>query len=73
MDGYDYEQTDREMSKKIEVVYGDPARHQFYSEYNRNTDEERRGPRGGRITGRKSICAHCGKKAKGHAAMTENL
>ena len=71
MDKHACEQTDREMSKRVDAVYGDPARHQFYSEFDRNNDEDRRGSRGGKAKGRKTICAYCGTKAKGHAAFTE--
>ena len=73
MDKYDCEQTDREMSKRVDAVYGDPTRHRFYSEFECINDEDRRGPRGGKARGRKTICAHCGKIAKGHAALTEAL
>ena len=73
MDAYEYEKIDREMSKRIDTIYSDPSRHKFYSEYEHSVNQDMRGPRGGKIRGRKTFCRHCGNKANGHAAVDEQL
>lgn len=73
MDAYDYAQTDKVMSRKVEAIYSDPKRHAFYSCHDASIAEDWRGPRGGKIRGRKQICFHCGGKETGHAETTESL
>lgn len=73
MDAYDYEQIDKEMSKRLDAIYRDPSRHKFYSCYDEAHANGAVGPRGGRVRARKTICAFCGQKRKGHAQKTENL
>jgi hypothetical protein len=66
MDAYDYHEIDKAMSRKMDEIFSDPARHAFYSVYDEDEALDRRGPRGGKIRGRKTICAHCGAKADKH-------
>jgi hypothetical protein len=71
MDKYDYEQTDKQMSKKINAIYSDPKRHKFVSQFDMYCHE--RGPRGGLLRLRKTICGHCGNKKNNHADEDEKL
>jgi len=73
MDAKDCEDIDRAMSHRVNAIYRDPKRHQFYSCCAAFKAEDRRGPRGGRIEGAARVCYHCGGKRKGHAAVTEAL
>jgi len=73
MDEYDCRQTDKQMSKKIAAIYSNPQKHRFVSIFQLDHDEDRRGPRGGKIRGRKTICGHCGGKRKGHADKDEQI
>jgi hypothetical protein len=69
----DYEATDKAMSLRVNEVFGDPKRHQFYSCRDAFKVDPHFGPRGGRIEGKARICFHCGGKRKGHAEKTEEL
>lgn len=69
----DFEAIDREMSRRVNAVYGDPKRHKFYSCFQAYQYENFKGPRGGKVRGRKRICFHCGLEEKGHALETEKL
>jgi len=73
MDEYDCAQIDKAMSKKIDAIYRNPAKHKFYSQFEAFKEDYRHGPRGGRIVGKKRICYHCGSKKKYHADITELL
>lgn len=73
MNEYDFRQADKEMSRRVDEIYGDPKRHTFYSCFQADEDIDRVGPRGGKSRGRKTICVHCGTKRKGHAENTEQL
>jgi hypothetical protein len=73
MDAYDFEKIDNSMSKRVDAIYQDPARHKFYSCFEVFENEGRVGPRGGKIRGNKRTCYHCGGKKKGHAEVTEQL
>lgn len=68
-----YREIDLHMSERVQEVFGDPAKHQFYSCYEGFLAEDRRGPRGGIVKGRKDSCYHCGKPKEGHAETTEAL
>jgi hypothetical protein len=71
MDEYDYRIMDKQMSEELNAIFGNPARHKFYSIYEADEAEDRRGPRGGKIRGSKRICFHCGQNRKRHADKTE--
>ena len=73
MDKYDYRMADKQISKKINLIYSDPKRHRFVSAFQRDEDEDLRGPRDGKIRGRKRICGYCGFKEKAHADKDEQL
>ncbi len=64
---------DQTMSRRVEVIYTDPKRHSFYSCFEQDEAVDERGPRGGKIRGRKTFCAYCGLKKFGHADVTEAL
>lgn len=67
MDKYDYEQTDKAMSKEMDRIFSDPSKHKFYSCHEAfQADEWTRGPRGGIRKGRKLVCFHCGHKRNEH-------
>lgn len=68
-----FEGIDKDISRKVEAIYGDPKRHTFCSVYDADRAEDIRGPRGGKRRGRKTICAHCGHKKDGHAETTEQI
>lgn len=69
----DYAAADKAIGRKVEAIYSDPARHQFYSVFEEDEAVDRRGPRGGKIRGRKTMCAHCGRGPAAHADKTEAL
>lgn len=73
MDKADYAAADMAMGRRVEAVFGDPARHQFYSVFEEDEAVDRRGPRGGRIRGRKTMCTHCGRGPAAHTDKTEAL
>ncbi len=73
MDRYDCEQIDKEMSRRIDAIYTDPAKHKFYSCFDAYNKEWIVSKRGKKIRGKKTICFYCGKKKKGHAEVTEDL
>jgi len=73
MDEYDYRQADKAMQKKIDAIYGDPARHAFYSCFDHDEAMDTRGPRGGIVRGPKTLCHYCSWPRKGHAEKTEDL
>lgn len=73
MDNYDYEQIDKSISKRVDAIYSDPKLHVFVSIHQLDEDEDRRGIRGGKIRGKKTICGYCGGPKKGHAEKTEQL
>lgn len=74
MDAYDCEIADKQMSKKVEAIFGDPTRHKFYSCYDAYIAENIIGRRGGKIRRKKLECFHCGQKKKVHTALeTEYL
>jgi hypothetical protein len=73
MNRYDYEKIDKEVGQKVDAIYADPARHKFVSAHDLDQDVDRRGPRGGKIRGRKAICGHCGQPSGGHADITEQI
>ena len=73
MDAYDFEQIDKAMSKRVDAIYSDPARHVFCSQHQFNLDNDMRGRRGALKKGRKTVCAYCGQKKIGHAEVTEQL
>jgi len=66
-------QTDKKMSARLENIFNDPTKHKFYSCFEAFKQEDRRGPRGSVIKGKKSICIHCGQKQPGHATQTVKL
>lgn len=69
----DYEAIDKYMSRRCEEVFSDPKRHAFSSEFAEDEAMDTRGPRGGKIRGRKTRCVHCGQKPAVHATTTEPL
>jgi hypothetical protein len=73
MDTYDYAQTDKVMSYKLDAIYSNPARHKFYSCFDFHRDSNTVGRRGGKVTGLKRTCWHCGQKKKGHAEKDEQV
>lgn len=73
MDAYDCRQTDKQMQARIDKIFLDPKNHKFYSCHDAFLKEDTRGPRGGKIKGKKRICFHCGQKAMGHALTTKEL
>jgi len=66
-----FDDIDRAMSRRVHEVYDNPERHAFYSCYEAMKGE--RGPRGGTVRGRKTLCFYCGQKKEGHAEVTESL
>ena len=66
MDAYDCEKIDKAMSRKMDEIFSDPTKHAFYSVFEADLAEDRRGPRGGKVRGRKTICAHCRNPAQKH-------
>lgn len=66
-------ETDKAISKRLNAIYSDPTRHKFVSCFEMDEQEDRRGPRGGKIRGRKTICGHCGFPEPGHAFKDEQI
>lgn len=75
MDAYDCMQIDKAMSRRIDAIYGDPARHQFESCFDFHKANSSRGRRGGHVykRARKTVCYWCGQGKPGHADKTEEL
>ena len=73
MDAYDYMQIDKAMSKRLQAIFGDPKRHAFYSCFDADEAEDRRGARGAIKRGPKRLCFHCLTRKNGHAEKTEQL
>lgn len=73
MDAYECEKIDKEMSRKMDAIYTDPNRHRFYSCFDFHAATHSRGPRGGQVRARKTICYYCGLPEKGHAEKDEEL
>ena len=71
MEAYDMLKIDQAMSRRINAIFSDPQRHQFYSCYEHFEGE--RGPRGGIVRGRKRKCYWCGGEPSEHADTTEAL
>lgn len=72
---YKYEELDKAMSKRIDEIYSDPARHAFVScsSMAEANPELFRGRHGGKLYAKKLKCFYCGKKKHEHAAVTEDL
>jgi len=64
-----YLKTDQKESRRIRAIYSNPKAHAFYSEYEEDCFTDRRGPKGGKIRGRKTYCTHCGQKKGKHGRI----
>jgi len=69
----DYEAIDKEMSFRIQEIYADPKRHMFYSQFHAFNDSDIRGPRRGKIKGKKKRCFYCGMTFGCHASEDEKI
>ena len=69
-----FDDIDKAMSRKVQAIFSDPARHQFISEHDQIKDDPwYLGPRGGKPRGLKRKCFYCGQVQAGHADVTEAL
>jgi len=72
----DCEQIDKRMSREIEAIYSDPARHKFLSCHDYLTSfgiTYTVHGRLGKVTASNTVCWYCGKLQPGHAEKDEQL
>jgi len=63
-------EADKTIHARVLEIFSNPQKHTFFSEAEA---PGKVGPRGGKITGRKRVCAHCGGRASVHNQCTERL